>query len=362
MEVIKMKVEHANKSVANITMAVIANKAFVASPRVLFNGTDAEESAESMVKNLYDDKGKLDISIATELVTLGQMQDCGNDQVAFSSLYGFLKPEDKLRFDEVVEGVLKTGKETLQQSVEYNKENPENNGQPKVTQQPKAQEKKGEEKPAKQPVKVTNSPTEQEFKEKFPEEYKVVSEAAQAANSIGFNINNFLKPNQQPVAQQVPVGQQSSMIPQQPIPVQQPASVQPQQNTLPPKADPMPGASLQDRVAEMKKHYKLIDGTHPGMTADNINSLLFLLQNTQLKADMKKYDAKSRPNNMFMQEIEIPDEFKGKFDFCFKMTTKNPKKYIRVLLNSNQEFIAGANSWANATQFDIIEQEKKGGK
>lgn len=349
-----MIVKRSNNPVTNITMAVMTNKPFVASPRVLFRGTDAEESAESMVRNLYDENGKLDIGIATELVTLGQMQDCGNDEIAFSSLYGFLKPIDRLRFDEVVDGVLKAGKEILKQHVAESKEDPENkNGESKVDQQPKAQEqeKKGEEnKPKKEQVKQAQpQPTQQKHVKQ--------EAAAQAANSIGFNINNFLKPqNQQPVVQQVPVRQQPSI----PMP-QQPVKQQAMQQQLPPKNDPMPGASLQDRVSEMQKHYKLIDGTHPGMTADRINSLLFLLQNTQLKADMKKYDAKSRPNNMFMQEIEIPDEFKGRYDFCFRMSTKNPKKYIRVLLNSNQEFIAAANSWANATQVDVIEQQQKNG-
>jgi hypothetical protein len=214
------------------------------------------------------------------------------------------------------------------------------------------------------------------------------SSANKDLGGLGFNINNFIvrednNPPQQSAhvnpccghhhhehansCQQQPVPQQYQQQvmydafgnPYYPAPIKQFA---PQQygnigklnysNYNPTNAkrkDPMPGATLDKRVNKLNKHYKFIKGRHNGTTREQVDCLLWLLTNGAVSKALKEWDAKCTKKNIFMTEIEIPEDQKEEFDFCFRIDSNIEGKYIRVLYNSKDEYLKEVDSFVNLT-------------
>jgi hypothetical protein len=329
--------EHPVESMLNKAVSASIN---VLSPMGEFYGTEYEDDAASIMPNLYNKDGSIDYGIAADLVALAQVANY-SEYMSFALLYKALKPSDRRRFEEIGKKVITDNK--AKEDGESDK---------------KAEKVKTEEKKESAKQETVAAPEQ----EKKPQENKksqnkpvVQQQPAQAANQVGFNINNFLNHNQnnQQPNQQVPIKPFVPPVIGQPqAQMQQQAVVQPQQNQLPVQYDPRPDLNAQQKVEQLKKNYKFIEGKHNSIGVSQLNALLMLLNNGELKSAVKKNNAKCRANNIFMTEVEMPDQYKNDFDFAFHITTKDPKHPILVLFNSNQ-FYDSKGGWLTKLKIEV---------
>lgn len=169
--------------------------------------------------------------------------------------------------------------------------------------------------------------------------------------------------NQQPVVQQVPLQQpvvvlnaQPQVQQQYPVPqVQQIQQAQPIPD-VPPMVDPMPGLDINKKVVELRKHIKFIDGNHPNMKLEQIDSLLTLVKyNKLLKQRCSEYKSTCRPNAIFMQEVQLSDKEKQDgYDFAFMIKCKDKKHPIRVTFQSEPFFNTLSGTWNNNLKIEKI--------
>ncbi len=229
---------------------------------------------------------------------------------------------------------------------------------------------------------------------------------AEAAHSVGFDINKFVKPDNvislppidQPEQQQPATEQQ--MVHNAPAPVikftppqQQPAynpnpllnaatpntnpvsnpaneivypagydSMTPSQkcdvirsivaasnNKIMPPYDPRQDLTTEKKIEEIKKHMQLIEGAHNGTDAIQLYGLLGLLSSPLLRTKMTEYGSVDRPNNPKLIEVPvdkyITDQDKGKFDMAFELKLKDKKKTMVVLFSSIPQYNTVTKSW-----------------
>lgn len=333
--------------VKTIIARSILNSAIIISPLAYFAGSDEEESAASILNNLYDKDGNLDVGIAHDLVALAVVHGARED-VALSVLYSALNIKDRTKFYDIGEKIFKMAngdakslndgkmqpEEQKKDSAKKENDKPAETSADHDKQEKKDTEEAKKDKPKREPVKQAPKADPQQ---------PAVATAAEAANGIGFNINKFLNPQNNVPNPGIP-----------PFVAPQQSQQQQAQNQEQPgeKYDPMPDATQQERVDKLKKHYKFIEGAHK-VDTDQINALLMLLNNGQLKDAVKKHNAKCRANNIFMTEIPVPDDKKDEFDFCFRITTKDPKHPIVVLFNSTQIWYPQISKWGNKVLINV---------
>lgn len=142
----------------------------------------------------------------------------------------------------------------------------------------------------------------------------------EAAQSIGFNIANFIKENQQPVkGPNMPVNTNNKQA-QQP----KPTTVFPHQ---------ICGLSDTEIVEEVRKHFKVFQELPAYPLYDLANNKL-------LARKMKEMDAKQRPNNPLLTQVNINEyidvpELLSQYQLCFTMPCNDKKQVIVVLFNPN---------------------------
>ena len=142
------------------------------------------------------------------------------------------------------------------------------------------------------------------------------SEAAHTEN-IGFNISNFIKQNQPPVKG-----------PNMPVNNEQKASQQPKQTAFPHQ---ICGLTDEQIVEEVGKHFKVMENLPAYALYD-------LANNKILARKMKEMDAKQRPNNPYLTQVNINEyidvpELLEKYTLCFTMPCNDKKQVIVVLFN-----------------------------
>lgn len=143
-----------------------------------------------------------------------------------------------------------------------------------------------------------------------------VEQQAVAHTEGGFNITNFIKPNQQPIAG-----------PNMPNPnrmQQQKTSVLPHE---------ICGLTDEQMIEEVKKHFKIIQPV-------NTYPLYDLLKNKILAHKMKELNAKQRSNNPYLTQVNINEyidipELLAHYNLCFTIPCNEKDKVIVVLYNSN---------------------------
>lgn len=140
-----------------------------------------------------------------------------------------------------------------------------------------------------------------------------VQQGEAAHTQSGFNINNFVK---QPVGPKMPVANNTA---------------QQQNNT--PSVFPHQICGLTDAqiVEEVGKHFKVIQQLPAYALYD-------LCNNKYLAKKMKELDAKQRPNNPYLTQVNINEyidvpELLQKYTLCFTMPCNNKKQMIVVLFN-----------------------------
>lgn len=142
-----------------------------------------------------------------------------------------------------------------------------------------------------------------------------VQQPAAAHTEGGFNIANFVKQNQQPVSgPKVPVDNKH----------QQKPTAFPHQ---------ICGLTDDQIVAEVNKHFKVIQELPAYALYDLINNKLLIRK-------MKELDAKQRPNNPYLTQVNINEyidvpELLAQYPLCFTMPCNDKKQVIIVLFNPN---------------------------
>lgn len=143
---------------------------------------------------------------------------------------------------------------------------------------------------------------------------ELVQQGVAAHNTTtGFNIGNFIK---QPVA-----------------PIMSVSNMPAQQQAAKPSVFPHQICGLNDTqiVEEVNKHFKLTQQLHAYPLYD-------LANNKYLARKMKEFDAKQRPNNPYLTQVNINEyidvpELLEKYSLCFTMPCNDKKKLIVVLFN-----------------------------
>lgn len=171
---------------------------------------------------------------------------------------------------------------------------------------------------------------------------KQVEPAAAAHTEGAFNIANFIKDNPRPAD---PTGQQPFRFDpmrfvNNPQPIQNPYG--PMNNIMPnqiqqPRRVVFPhqicGLTDQQLVEEVQKHFKVIQELPARPLYDLYNNKL-------LARKMKELDAKQRPNNPYLTQVNINEyidvpELLEKYTLCFTMPCNDKKQLIIVLFNPN---------------------------
>ena len=142
---------------------------------------------------------------------------------------------------------------------------------------------------------------------------KPVEQSAAAHSVSGFNINNFIKQNQQPIKGP----DVSATAPQQPKPTAFPHEIC--------------GLTDDQIVEEVGKHFKVFEQL-------NAYPLYDLINNRLLARKMKEFGAKQRANNPFLTQVNINEyidvpELLEKYTLCFTIPCNDKKQVIVVLFN-----------------------------
>lgn len=141
-----------------------------------------------------------------------------------------------------------------------------------------------------------------------------VQQSEVAHTEGGFNINNFIKPNQQTVkGPTMPANNNSK---------QQKSTAFPHQ---------ICGLTDEQILAEVRKHFKVLQPL-------SAYELYDLLNNRLLARKMKEFDAKQRPNNPFLTQVNINEyidvpELLQRYSLCFTMPCNDKSQIIVVLFN-----------------------------
>lgn len=165
---------------------------------------------------------------------------------------------------------------------------------------------------------IVDSSKNNSKQETIAKESTNVEQAAAAHTEGGFNIGNFVKQDQQPVTGPNMPGTNTNK--------------QTQQKKV---AFPHEICGLTDEQIkeEVKKHFKVLE-TLPAYP------LYDLLNNKLLAKMMKSLDAKQRPNNPYLTQvnineyIDVPDLL-SKYSLCFTMPCNDKNQVIMVLFNPN---------------------------
>ena len=171
--------------------------------------------------------------------------------------------------------------------------------------------------PQQQPQPEAN-PKEQQVQPK-----KVQQQTVAHNNGYGFNIANFMQPQQQQVQMHV-------VQPTQQQPKQTKSAVFPHEIC----------GLIQDQIAaEVSKHFKLIPKENRNYTM-SADALYDLANNKLLARKMKELDCKQRPNNPYLTQVDINEyigepELLAKYPWAFTMPCNDKKKLIMVLFNPN---------------------------
>lgn len=145
-----------------------------------------------------------------------------------------------------------------------------------------------------------------------------VQQVAAAHTEGGFNIGNFIKQNQQPVkGPNMPMAN-PNMKPNNQI----------RKNVFPHE---ICGLTDDQITEEIKRHFKVIESLH-------VYPLYDLLNNKLLREKMKEFNAKQRPNNPFLTQVNINEyidipELLAKYTLCFTIPCNDKDKIIVVLFN-----------------------------
>lgn len=145
------------------------------------------------------------------------------------------------------------------------------------------------------------------------------AQSSAAANTIGgFNIANFIKDaNQHVKGPNMPANNGNAKAPKQP-----------KQTAFP---HDICGLTDDQILEEVKKHFRV---------TENLNAypLYDLANNKFLARKMKELDAKQRPNNPYLTQVDINEyidvpELLEKYSLCFTMPCNDKKQVIVVLFN-----------------------------
>lgn len=143
----------------------------------------------------------------------------------------------------------------------------------------------------------------------------VVQQSEAAHTEGGFNINNFIKQKQQ-----------NPVIPAVNNPTVQPT----RQTAFPHQIDNLTDAEI---VEDVRKHFKLLCELPAYPLYD-------LAHNKILARKMKELNAKQRPNNPFLTQVNINEyidvpELLAQYNLCFTIPCNDKDKIIIVLFNTN---------------------------
>ena len=139
------------------------------------------------------------------------------------------------------------------------------------------------------------------------------AQSQQAANNVGgFDISNFIK-------QQGPI-----------INVNTGQNITQKQSVFPHQID---GLTDDQIIEEIGKHYKLIPENQYG-----VYPLYDLIKNKYLAKKMKELDAKQRPNNPFLTQVNMTEyiaepDLLNKYQMCFTMPCNDKRQVIMVLFS-----------------------------
>ena len=154
----------------------------------------------------------------------------------------------------------------------------------------------------------------------------VEQSAAAHTEGTGFNINSFIKPEQNAVSDtNIPVNPAQQMI------QAQQTQEQAQQQIPPVFVHATSGLSDAEMIADIEKHFKII---YPGIP---VTALYDLAHNKYLAKKMKELNCKQRSNNPYLTQVN-PIEYIGdkpelmqKYNLVFTMPC-NDKGYIIVVM------------------------------
>lgn len=145
------------------------------------------------------------------------------------------------------------------------------------------------------------------------------AQSSAAANTVGgFNISNFIKQDKQPVkGPNMPANNGNGKSNQQ-----QKQTVFPHQ---------ICGLTDDQIIAEVRKHFKVLQQLPAYALYD-------LLNNKFLAKKMKELDAKQRPNNPYLTQVNMNEyidvpELLEKYSLCFTMPCNDKTQVIMVLFN-----------------------------
>ena len=174
----------------------------------------------------------------------------------------------------------------LQKKQQPQAQQQEQQQKPQHTQQPQAQQQEKQQKPVRQ---------------------------QQAANNVGgFDISNFIK--QQSPSINVNVGQ----------------NIMPKQSVFPHQID---GLTDEQMIAEVGNHYKFLSNAQV-----ELYPMYDLIKNRYLKKKMTELDAKQRPNNPFLTQVNITEyiaepDLLNKYQMCFTIPCNDKRQVIMVLFS-----------------------------
>lgn len=172
---------------------------------------------------------------------------------------------------------------------------------------------------------------------------KAVQTPAVAAKDMGFNIENFVTHQEPP--KQIPAEQ---LITRKPIVVEAPKHNK--QNSINSMLDKEPD----EKVKYLKTRMKFLDGIHKGISVNELNALINLLDSPTFKQKIKEFKCKSNISSVFLYEVPM-DKYNGdthQFNYCFEIPTKDKKDPIIVFLGSN-------NDWVTFNMYIILSSKLK---
>ena len=133
--------------------------------------------------------------------------------------------------------------------------------------------------------------------------------------------------------------------------------------------DPAPGASLQDKVNELKEHINFIEGTHTGdngFTYLQINTMLRVLNSQKLRSAIRKADFKcvDDANNPHLTEIpldKVASLNKRGFDIAFVLNTRYKNKKLLYFMNTVPVWNPKIQQWLDDTDMCLITTKSENG-
>lgn len=172
----------------------------------------------------------------------------------------------------------------------------------------------------------------------------VPEEAPKAARTTGFDINNFVKPKQSKQASAKEFRDTKNI--DEVYGFMRSAGV-------PGPFDPMPGFSLNEKVAVLKK-YANFNGTHPGLDVLQINTLIMVFNSPDLSRKMVNCGLDPKQVLGVRKFNEVPAtkyDSNDVYDFAFEYSISKKKKLV-LLLNSIPTYDP-KNGWMSAYNISV---------